>query len=45
MFILDDLWRSLPRPPFTVEDTEDLAARVYEYVWRRSAIGDDRLVA
>lgn len=45
MFILDDLWRSLPRPPFTEEETEDLAARVYDYVWHRSATGDDRLVA
>ncbi len=39
MFILDDLWRSLPRPPFTDEDAEDLAARVYEYVWQRSVSG------
>lgn len=45
MFILDDLWRSLPRPPFTEEETEDLAARVYDYVWHRSATGDDRLMA
>jgi type I restriction enzyme R subunit len=45
MFILDDLWRSLPRPPFTDEDTEELAARVYDYVWQRSASGYDRIVA
>ncbi len=45
MFILDDLWRSLPRPPFTDEDTEELAARVYDYVWQRSASGHDGLVA
>jgi type I restriction enzyme, R subunit len=35
--ILDSLWESLPRPPFTEADTEDLADRVYEYVWQRSA--------
>lgn len=45
MFILDNLWRSLPRPPFTEQETEDLAARVYEHVWHRSATGGDRLVA
>ncbi len=45
MFILDDLWRSLPRPPFTDEETEDLAARVYEYVWQRSASGHNALTA
>jgi type I restriction enzyme R subunit len=39
VFILDNLWQSLPRPPFTDEDTEDLAGRVYNYVWQRSASG------
>jgi type I restriction enzyme R subunit len=37
VFILDNLWRSLPRPPFTDEDAEVLADRVYDYVWQRSA--------
>ena len=39
VFILDNLWQSLPRPPFTVEETEVLAGRVYDYVWQRSASG------
>ena len=39
VFILDSLWQSLPRPPFTDEDTEALAGRVYDYVWQRSASG------
>jgi type I restriction enzyme R subunit len=39
VFILDDLWQSLPRPPFTEEDTELLADRVYDYIWQRSAGG------
>ncbi len=43
VFILDSLWQSLPRPPFTEEDTEVLAGRVYEYVWQRSAGGRDAL--
>jgi type I restriction enzyme R subunit len=37
IFILDSLWQSLPRPPFTEEDTEVLAGRVYDYMWQRSA--------
>lgn len=37
VFILDSLWQSLPRPPFTEEDTEALAESVYDYVWQRSA--------
>jgi type I restriction enzyme R subunit len=45
MFILDKLWLSLPRPPFTERDTETLAGRVYDYVWQRSASGHDLLVA
>jgi type I restriction enzyme R subunit len=39
VFILDKLWQSLPRPPFTDEETEGAASRVYDYVWQRSASG------
>ena len=39
VFILDNLWQSLPRPPFTDEDAQTLAGRVYDYVWQRSASG------
>ncbi len=39
VFILDNLWQSLPHPPFTDEDTELLAGRVYDYVWQKSAGG------
>ncbi len=39
VFILDRLWPSLPRPPFTDEETEAVAGRVYDYVWQRSAMG------
>ncbi|MBI4322556.1 MAG: type I restriction endonuclease subunit R [Chloroflexi bacterium] len=41
VFILDSLFRSLPRPPFTEGETEETAERVYEYVWERSASGQD----
>jgi type I restriction enzyme R subunit len=45
VFILDNLWQSLPRPPFTDEETEEAANRVYDYVWQRSASGNDLLAA
>lgn len=39
VFILDTLWRDLPKPPFTDQETERLADVVYDYVWQRSASG------
>ena len=45
IFILDDLYRRLPRPPFTDAQTEEVAERVYDYVWQRSAYGPDLLAA
>ena len=41
VFILDRLYESLPRPPFTDAETEDVASHVYDYVWQRSASGQD----
>jgi type I restriction enzyme R subunit len=37
IFILDALWQTLPRPPFTEDETEAVASRVYDYVWQRGA--------
>lgn len=45
VFILDRLYESLPRPPFTDDETEDIAARVYQYVWQRGASGDELVAA
>ncbi|TAK35684.1 MAG: type I restriction endonuclease subunit R [Chloroflexota bacterium] len=45
VFILDNLWRWLPRPPFSEAETEQLAERVYEYVWQRSMSGEPLAVA
>ncbi|MEW6663928.1 MAG: HsdR family type I site-specific deoxyribonuclease [Thermodesulfobacteriota bacterium] len=39
VFVLDHLWQNLPRPPFTEDDTDLLAGRVYDYVWQRSVGG------
>jgi hypothetical protein len=45
VFILDSLWRSLPRPLFTDEETESVADRVYDYVWQRSTSGHTFMAA
>jgi type I restriction enzyme, R subunit len=39
VLILNNLWMALPRPPFTDEETEAVASRVYDYVWQRSSGG------
>ena len=39
VLVLDTLWQSLPRPSFTDQDAEQLADRVYDYVWQRSTSG------
>ncbi|MGO9592999.1 MAG: type I restriction endonuclease subunit R [Steroidobacteraceae bacterium] len=43
IFILDKLYQSLPRPPFTDDETDAAAELVYDYVWERSASGRDAL--
>lgn len=45
VFILDRLWQSLPKPPFTDEEAEQLTERVYDYAWQRSASGQGLLAA
>ena len=45
VFILDKLYGALPRPPFSDEETDAGAERVYEYIWQRSASGHDLLAA
>ena len=45
VFILDSLWQSLPRPPFTDDETEMVASRVYDYFWQRSASGHALMAA
>ena len=39
VFILDELYGVLPHPTFTESDTEEIASRVYDYVWQRSVSG------
>lgn len=39
ILILDSLFQSLPRPPFTDEEAESLADRLYGFVWQQSDAG------
>lgn len=39
VLILDTLRQSLPRPPFTEEETDLVASRIYDHLWQRSASG------
>lgn len=45
VLILDQLWQALPRPPFTEEETQQVADRVYEHVWQRDGGGPGPLAA
>ncbi|MBL7038658.1 MAG: DUF3387 domain-containing protein [Pirellulaceae bacterium] len=39
VFILDSLWQNLPRPPYSDQDCEVLAERVYDHVWSQCVAG------
>jgi type I restriction enzyme R subunit len=45
IFILDNLWKSLPRPPFTEAETEQAAERIYDYIFERNLSGNGPLAA
>lgn len=45
VFIVDNLFQVLPRPPFTDEETEAAAKRVYDYVFQQSRSGHDLTMA
>lgn len=39
ILVLDNLYSLLPRPPFTDEETDALAERVYNFVWQQTESG------
>jgi len=39
VFILDRLFEMLPTPPFSEEEKQTVARRVYQHVWQQSASG------
>ena len=40
MFILDEIYASLPTPPFTAEEKKTVADEVYEHVWQQAVSGE-----
>ncbi|HEY7303303.1 MAG TPA: type I restriction endonuclease subunit R, partial [Bryobacteraceae bacterium] len=38
-FVLDNVFLNLPTPPFTDQQKEEAASRVYQHIWRQSAGG------
>jgi type I restriction enzyme, R subunit len=40
VFILDEVFASLPSPPFTADDKKALAASVYAHVWKQAVSGE-----
>jgi type I restriction enzyme R subunit len=40
VFILDHIFERLPSPPFSSDEKEEVAKRVYQYFWQLSARGD-----
>jgi type I restriction enzyme, R subunit len=43
--ILDHVFQTLPTPPFTSEEKQVAAERVYQHVWHQSAAGDTHFSA
>jgi type I restriction enzyme R subunit len=39
VFILDEVFTSLPTPPFTVEEKKLVAANIYAHVWLQAVSG------
>ena len=45
VFILDEVYGSLPTPPFTAEEKEAAAAEVYTHIWQQAIVGEFARVA
>lgn len=45
VFILDQLYESIPRPPYSEDDTEAVAEKAYEYIWQQTVAGHELAAA
>ena len=45
VLILDEVYASLPSPPFTDEEKENVASEIYNHVWQQAVSGDFAQVA
>lgn len=39
IFVLDQVFGSIPQPPYTEEEAERMAERVYEYIFQKTVGG------
>ena len=40
VFILDEIFTSLPTPPFTVDEKESVANDIYDHIWQQAVSGE-----
>jgi len=40
IFVLDQVFGSIPQPPYTAEEAESMAERIYEYVFQKTVGGN-----
>ena len=40
VFILNEVYASLPTPPFTADEKKSVAADVYAHVWQQAVSGE-----
>ena len=45
VFILNEVFGSLPTPPFTAEDKEAVAGEVYDHIWQQAVSGNFAMAA
>ena len=45
VFILDEVFTSLPTPPFTLEEKEAVASDVYDHIWQQAVSGNFAMAA
>ena len=45
VFILDEVFTSLPRPPFTEDEMKSVASDVYNHVWQQAVSGEFAMAA
>ena len=45
VFILDEIFSSLPTPPFSVGEKEAVASEVYNHIWQQAVSGEFGMVA
>ena len=45
VFILDEIFKSLPSPPFTEEEKNAAASNIYDHIWQQAVRGEFAMAA